>query len=384
MAPTRVGIVGLKPKPDGVSDEMMNQLPGFWAARAHLPAFRAMPHEYEVVAVCNSSIESATKAIETYGLGESVKAYADPNDLANDGDVDLVVISVRVGKHSMLAKPAILEKKDVFVEWPLGATLSEAEELTKMAEAAGVRTSVGVQTRADPLVVKIKEIIESGKIGKVNNSSALIGSSLLPSATWIEGAEYYIDWKSGGNEFTIWLGHFLDSFIHVLGDFAEVNAIMKKGAAKVRILNTKGEVVNPDYPKTAPENILIQGVLESGAVASISQRKSTAEIDDVSFRWIISGTEGELEVIVPKHAWQFGIPTRSLKVRIGSNEAETVDFIGKDDKFESKVPVLAANPARQYDAFAKGDASTVADFRSALKTHVLLERIVKAAGWESA
>ncbi|KAI1325292.1 oxidoreductase [Xylariaceae sp. FL0255] len=383
MAPTRVGIVGLKPKPPGVPDSMLSQLPGYWAAGAHLPALKAMPQDYEVVAVCNSNIESATKAIETYGLGKSAKAYADPNDLANDENVDLVVISVNVGKHFMLAKPAILRKKDVFIEWPLGATLAEAEELTKMAEDAGVRTSVGVQTRADPLVVKTKEIIESGKIGKVVNSSVLISSSMLPGAMWVEGGEYYLDWKSGGNEFSIWLGHFLDSFIHVLGDFTDVNAIMKMGATEVAIINTKGEVIDPGYPKTAPENILIQGILESGAVASISQRKSKNEIDDISFRWIISGTEGELEVLVPKNFWQFGVTTRSLKVKIGSNEAEAVDFIGKEDKFESKVPMLAANPARQYDAFARGDNSRVADFKSALKTHVLLDRIVKAAGWES-
>ncbi|KAI0203578.1 oxidoreductase [Astrocystis sublimbata] len=382
MPPTRVGIIGLKSRPAGLSDAESSQIPGFWAGNSHLPALRYMPQEYEVVAVCNSNIESANNAIETWGLGKSVNAYANPDDLANDPNVDLVVIAVNVGKHFQLAKPALLKKKDVFVEWPLGATLAEAEEMTRMAQSAGVRTSVGLQARADPLVVKVKAIIESGQIGRVLNSSVLIGSSLLPNSVWMEGGEYYLDWKSGGNEFTIWIGHFLDSFIHTLGDFAEVQAIMKSAVTEIPIINGKGEVVNPAYHKSVPEHVLIQGILESGALASISARKSKNEVDDVSFRWIISGTEGEIEVLVPKFAWQMGNPERTLRLKVGTNDAENVDFMG-NDKFESNVPMLAANVARQYAALAKGDPNAFADFNSALKTHVLLDRIVKAAGWES-
>jgi predicted dehydrogenase len=60
MAPIRVGIIGLRPRPEGV-DNMSGQ-PGYWAALAHLPALRAMPEAYEIVAVCNSSVESASRA----------------------------------------------------------------------------------------------------------------------------------------------------------------------------------------------------------------------------------------------------------------------------------------------------------------------------------
>jgi predicted dehydrogenase len=119
--------------------------------------------------------------------------------------VDLVVISVKVTKHFELVKPALVKKKHVFVEWPLGAGLAQTEELCRLADTAGVRTTVGVQTRADPLIVKLKDIVESGTIGKVVNSSAWIASSMPEQ--WPEGAEYYLDHKSGGNEYFIWLGH---------------------------------------------------------------------------------------------------------------------------------------------------------------------------------
>lgn len=118
-----------------------------------------------------------------------------------------MVISVNVGKHFELAKPALEKGKHVFVEWPLGAGISETEELSRLAKTAGVRTSVGVQARADPLVVKIKSIIASGQIGKVVSSSAWISSGCLSYSKWMEGGEYFVEHKSGGTVFFIFLGH---------------------------------------------------------------------------------------------------------------------------------------------------------------------------------
>ncbi|KAI0478078.1 oxidoreductase [Xylaria cf. heliscus] len=386
MAPIRVGIIGLRPRPLG--DSAVSNQPGLWAANSHLPGLRAMPEDYEIVAVCNSNLDSATTAIKQYGLPESTKAYADPKDLANDSSVDLVVVSVNVGKHFELAKPALEKKKHVFVEWPLGAGLSEAEELTRLANVAGVRTSVGVQARADPLVLKVKEIIKSGQIGKVLSSSVLISSGIFPMDRWMEKAEYYLDHKSGGNVFFIYFGHFLDSFIHVLGDFTELQAILKNTVKEAAIFSSDGVLVNPAYPKTSADEILVQGILESEAVVSIHARKPKVEVDGVSFRWIISGTEGEIEVIIPRAQWlrshwQFGEPERTLRLKIGDNEVQNVDYLANDE-FEGKVPVMAANVARQYRAFAKGDTEeAIATFESALKTHRVLDRIIRAAGWES-
>jgi len=51
------------------------------------------------VAVANSSIESAQASINVHKLGTSVKAYGNPSDIANDPDVDLVLVSVNVDQH---------------------------------------------------------------------------------------------------------------------------------------------------------------------------------------------------------------------------------------------------------------------------------------------
>lgn len=198
MAPIRVGLIGL-------GTEIGFFKPGAWAARAHLPAFKASPN-FKIVALCNSTVKSAEASIAFHELGPDVKAYGSAEDLSADPEVDLVVVSVQVAKHYALTKPALLAGKDVFVEWPLGATLAESEELTALAKSKGVRTIVGVQARPDLFVVKIKDIVDSGRIGSIL-SSTMVGVIDIPLGVWPKGAEYYLDINSGGNALTIHFGH---------------------------------------------------------------------------------------------------------------------------------------------------------------------------------
>lgn len=208
MAPIRVGLIGLSTShfPE----------PGCWAAFVHLPSILNSP-DYKLVAIANSTVQSARNSIAAHGLPSTTKAYGSPEDLANEPEVDLVVVSVRVGKHFELTQPAILSKKSVFVEWPLGASLAEAQQLTELAQANGVKTMVGLQTRGSRLVLKLKEAILNGKIGKVISSSVLASSSVAPTAICPQGLEYYLDMKSAGNEFYMYFGHCESGpFLHLL------------------------------------------------------------------------------------------------------------------------------------------------------------------------
>lgn len=69
--------------------------------------------------------------------------------------------------HYDLIRPALEAGKDVFSEWPLARNLKEAEELTALAKEKGVRTMVGLQARQNPSILKAKEIVASGKLGKI-------------------------------------------------------------------------------------------------------------------------------------------------------------------------------------------------------------------------
>lgn len=199
MAPIRVGIIGL-----GAVDAGL--VPGAWAVASHLASFNPSPH-YEIVAVCNSSVESAQRSIDYHKLPSTVKAYGNPEDLANDPNVDLVSVSIIVSSHYKVTKPVLLAKKQVFVEWPLGKTTAEAEELAQLAKEANVKTIVGTQFRVDPALLKLKELIDSGAIGKVTSTEVQYSLTLGPPDVWMADATYMLDFKSGGNEFHIAYAH---------------------------------------------------------------------------------------------------------------------------------------------------------------------------------
>lgn len=152
-----IGIVGFQP---GTS----------WAARAHLPALRALPEDFEIVAVANSTPASSHRAASAIG----VRACANALDLVSSRDVDVVVVTVRVPYHFAIVKAAIEAGKHVYCEWPLGNGLAEAEELAELARRQGVLGLVGTQARVAPEIRHIARLLAEGYLGDVV-STTLIG-----------------------------------------------------------------------------------------------------------------------------------------------------------------------------------------------------------------
>lgn len=174
MAPIRVGFLGLSK--------------AGWARGAHLP-FLKSSEKYQIVAICNSSVKSSKEAIKLYDLPAETKAYGDPEgkspsarccghvnnakkDLAKDPNIDLVVCSVRVDRHLPTISPSLKAGKDVYVEWPLGKDLAEAEELLRLKNEGKVKhATVGLQARQAPIIKTVKKLIADGEIGKVLSST---------------------------------------------------------------------------------------------------------------------------------------------------------------------------------------------------------------------
>ncbi|KAL7785812.1 hypothetical protein V8C37DRAFT_412797 [Trichoderma ceciliae] len=377
MAPIRIGLIGLGATGPGLG-------PGTWAVAAHLASFVPSPH-YEIVAVCNSTVESARRSIEYHKLPSTVKAYGNPEDIANDPDVDLVSVSIIVSSHYKVTKPALLAKKQVFVEWPLGANSTEAEELAKLAREANVKTIIGTQFRADPAMFKLKELIDSGVIGRITSTEAQISPNFGPPDVWMADAVYYLDFKSGANEFHIVMGHFLEGFLYVLGDFATLKSSFSRQYPLMKLVDMKtGQVVDPAYPKTAPDHMFVQGVLNNGAIASVNYHR-TSQSTGKSLRWVISGTEGEIEFTIEGGQVQMGSNMREIRIKTArdENEGRVVEWGAGIPAHVEGVQFPGQNTAHLFEAFAQGNKD-VPDFEDALRLHKLLDRIAKDADPEYA
>lgn len=130
--------------------------------------------------------------------------------------------------------------------------------------------------------------------------------------------------------------------------------------------------------------MLLQGVLDSGAVFSFALRSARTAVGDVGFRWTLSGTEGELEVTTAPNVIQFGDLKAKIMLRKWKQDEVEIsleEFEGKEEEWLKKVPSPTANIARAYDYFAKGDESGYTTLREGLKVHKLLEKIHEVAVW---
>lgn len=108
-------------------------------------------------------------------LDEYKKKYDDVilttswNDIINNKQITAVCISLPAEMHCKFAKQALLSNKDVYVEKPITLNVDEAMELVQIAEKKNKILMVGHLLQYHPAIIKIKELIKKGTIGKIKN-----------------------------------------------------------------------------------------------------------------------------------------------------------------------------------------------------------------------
>jgi UDP-N-acetylglucosamine 3-dehydrogenase len=99
------------------------------------------------------------------------EAYTDYKELLKQ-NLDAISIVVPTLAHKEVALAAIDAGVNVLVEKPIADTVKNASEIIKLADKAGLKLMVGHTERFNPAVIKLKEIIDSGKLGKIVSISA--------------------------------------------------------------------------------------------------------------------------------------------------------------------------------------------------------------------
>lgn len=122
-------------------------------------------HEMENVELIGISDVSEARVKE---LSEQydTNGFTDYKDLLAQ-DLDAVSIVVPTTLHMPVGLDVIASGANLLVEKPIADTLENAEKLTRAAEDAGVKLMVGHIERFNPAVTKLKEIIDSGLLGKI-------------------------------------------------------------------------------------------------------------------------------------------------------------------------------------------------------------------------
>ncbi|MGG4398689.1 Gfo/Idh/MocA family oxidoreductase [Paenibacillus amylolyticus] len=156
---------------------------GAIAERRHIPEYAANEN-VELVAFADPVVERAEKMAETYGG----KAYSSYEQLLANETVDAVSVCTPNYLHAPMAIAAANAGKHVLVEKPMAVSTEEGEQMIEAAKKNGVYLMVGHNQRLMPPHVKAKEILESGKLGKVLNFRTSFGHP-GPEGWSVDGAE---------------------------------------------------------------------------------------------------------------------------------------------------------------------------------------------------
>ncbi len=96
-----------------------------------------------------------------------IRVSKDPLEVIKAKDVDVVAVVTPVFTHFELAKEALLAGKHVFVEKPFTTTSAQAKELIDIAARKGLKIMVDHTFLFTGAVKKIKELIDSGELGRL-------------------------------------------------------------------------------------------------------------------------------------------------------------------------------------------------------------------------
>ncbi len=272
--------------------------------------------------------------------------------------------------HYDLVMQALEAGKAVFCEWPLGATVAEAEKMAALASQSSLQTAVGLQARSDPTLMYARELVQQGHIGEVLSANlSYVGQAITQRGA---GRIWQGDRKNGANTLTIAGGHAIDALCFVLGEFEAVSARLATKIPEWHNPET-GENVAVD----SPDWVSVLGRLEGGA--EVSFLVATVPSNPSGNRFEIYGSEGTLTI-------SGGSANAGPNHLSGARGKELLAAMEVPERFTFVPETAPAGPPRNVaQAYARLAGAITAstpfapDFEHAVKRHKLIEAIERAS-----
>ncbi len=200
--------------------------------RIHTNAYKRLPDffpefDYQPVlqAVCARREDKVKAFAEQWGYASY---ETDWKAIIARDDIDAVDICTPNNTHAEIAIAAAAAGKMILCEKPLSRTLEEGAEMVKAIEKAGVKNTVWYNYRRVPAVTLAKNIIASGKLGKIFHYRAnfLQDWTINPELPQGGDALWRLDVDTAGSGVTgDLLAHCIDTAMWLNGGIKDVSAL---------------------------------------------------------------------------------------------------------------------------------------------------------------
>ena len=193
-----------------------NRVPNFFPDLEYTPVLKA---------VCSRNKEKVQAFADQWGYAS---IETDWKKLIAREDIDAVDICTPNDMHAEIAIAAANAGKMILCEKPLARTLAEAKPMVDAVEKAKVKNTVWYNYRRLPAVTLAKQIIDSGKLGKIFHYRANFLQDWTISADVPQGgtAAWRLDAEAAGSGVTgDLLAHCIDTAMWLNGGIKDVSAV---------------------------------------------------------------------------------------------------------------------------------------------------------------
>jgi len=217
---------------------------GNYAQKFLFPLFSAN-REVNLKSIASATGLTAANIAKRYGFEFALN---DSNNVFEDKDTNLVVISTRHNTHADYVLKAIKSGKNVFVEKPLCIKKEELEEINKEYQKGNSVLMVGFNRRFSKLTDEITRVFKNRNYPLVLNYR--INAGKIDKSSWIQDIEV------GGGRIIGELCHFIDLAAHIIGKkpvsvyaagFAGNKEIMLTDTLVLTIEYEDGSIANISY-----------------------------------------------------------------------------------------------------------------------------------------
>jgi len=184
----------------------------------HIDALTNKVAGARIVAVC----DVLSKRAERHGRVLGVPAFTSTLEMYGAVEIDVVDVATPSGDHFERVMEALAFNKPVVVEKPVALRLEHADEMVREAHQRNLKLWVAFQNRYNPAIVKAKETLDSGRLGKL-----VIGTVRV---RWSRDQAYYDQddwhgtWAMDGGVTSQQAIHHIDALRWVMGKVESVEA----------------------------------------------------------------------------------------------------------------------------------------------------------------
>jgi myo-inositol 2-dehydrogenase/D-chiro-inositol 1-dehydrogenase len=243
-------------------------------AHPHLDAWRASSDLCAIIALADTNPD----ALRTlHAKTPEAATYADYHAVLDRADVQAVEILTPPGAHWPIARDAILAGKDVVIIKPFVVELRHADALIALARDKGVRLMAAQPMRFDAHLIKARELLQEGRIGRVTR----LYSRAFMRQEWLRKATHWFSNLSMSGGITI------ENIVH------QTDAMHWLGGKVKSVYALAGTFHTSDWPGGGLPDDMISFLLqfESGAIGVI-EGGTEQPTGMPSFMFEIMGTEG--------------------------------------------------------------------------------------------